>query len=80
MEYSYIHIHVSISLHIYTLQEVAPLIAIGQHCLQVPKRPDLPPGHGLVHVMAFPYNYPRGTRRSDMKINWILFRGDDEMK
>lgn len=31
-------------------------------------------------MMAYPFNYGRGTRRNDMKINWILFRGDDEMK
>lgn len=62
------------------LKDIAPLIAIGQHCLQVPNRPDIPPGQSINHMMAYPFNYGRGTRRNDMKINWILFRGDDEMK
>ncbi|XP_062612073.1 uncharacterized protein LOC134273868 [Saccostrea cucullata] len=31
-------------------------------------------------MISFPHNYPPGTRPTDMKNNWIVFRDDKEMR
>ncbi|XP_061190639.1 uncharacterized protein LOC133198591 [Saccostrea echinata] len=62
------------------LKAVADQISVGKDCEEVPDCPEPPLGLTINYMMSYPHNYPKGTRPTDMKNNWIVFKDDREMK
>ncbi|XP_062568323.1 uncharacterized protein LOC134230500 isoform X2 [Saccostrea cucullata] len=62
------------------LKSVVDQICVGKDCEGVPDCPKPPVGRTVNYMISFPHNYPPGTRPTDMKNNWIVFRDDREMR
>lgn len=56
---------------------VANFIAVGPMCLHTVDFPKLPKGRHVIHLMGVPDIFKKGTKRRNLKMNWILFPTDE---
>ncbi|VDI76181.1 Hypothetical predicted protein [Mytilus galloprovincialis] len=59
------------------LKMVANFIAVGPMCLHTVGFPKLPKGRHVIHLMGVPDIFKKGTKRRNLKMNWILFPTDE---